>query len=330
MRKFWPRSSRVSEGSEMNLSPSQQRFARFAWGTLWATVLVILWGAVVRATGSGAGCGSHWPLCNGEVVPLSPGWETLIEFGHRATSGVDLLLVVGLVWGARRAYPAGSPVRGAAWASLVVMLLEALLGAGLVLLEYVADNKELARGWWVGGHLLNTYVLLLVLTWTAYLASGGKSFSFRSRLGLRLGFVLFWVAALGMTGALTALGDTLFPAEDLASGTAMTFSPDSHLFVRLRVWHPIMALATGVLLLATIWPTTMAVNTPRASRWASYLLALFFGQMALGLLNLWLLAPVWLQVIHLLMADLIWIVLILFAAEALSRQVPQPAAQPAS
>ncbi len=294
------------------------RFARYAWGTLWATVLVILWGAVVRATGSGAGCGSHWPLCNGAVVPLSPGWSTLIEFGHRATSGIDLLLVVGLVWGARKMHPVGAPVRIAAWVSLVVMLLEALLGAGLVLLEYVADNKELARGWWVGGHLLNTYVLLLVLTWTAYLASGGKSFSFRGRMGLRLAFVLFWVAGLGMTGALTALGDTLFPATDLASGTAMTFSPDSHPFVRLRVWHPIMALATGVLLLGTVWPTALTVNTARASRLAAYILGLFFGQMALGMLNLWLLAPVWLQVIHLLMADLIWIVLILFSAEALA------------
>ena len=307
------------------LTPQQDRFARYSWGTLWATVLVILWGAVVRATGSGAGCGSHWPLCNGEIVPLSPGWSTLIEFGHRATSGIDLLLVVGLVWGARRAYPSGSPVRTAAMASLIVMIFEALLGAGLVLLEYVADNKELARGWWVGGHLLNTYLLLLFMTWTAYLASGGKSFTFRSWLGLRLALVLFWVSALGMTGALTALGDTLFPAEDLASGTAMTFSPDSHLFVRLRIWHPIMAVLTGVVLLATIWPTSMRVNAEPVSRLALYLLALYFGQMALGLLNLWLLAPVWLQVIHLFMADLIWIALILFAAEALSREVPQPA-----
>ena len=323
MPKFSQPCRRASGGPEQMLTAPQARFARYSWGTLWATVVVILWGAVVRATGSGAGCGSHWPLCNGEIVPLSPGWETLIEFGHRATSGIDLLLVVGLVWGARRVYPAGSQVRAAAMASLIVMILEALLGAGLVLLEYVADNQELARGWWVGGHLLNTYLLLLVMTWTAYLASGGRPFTFVSWLGLRLALVLLWVAALGMTGALTALGDTLFPAEDLASGTAMTFSPDSHLFVRLRVWHPIMAVLTGVVLLATIWPTTLRVNAEPVSRLALYLLGLFFGQMALGLLNLWLLAPVWLQVIHLLMADLIWIVLILFAAESLSRNRSQ-------
>ena len=323
MPKFSQPCRRESGGPERMLTAPQARFARYSWGTLWATVLVILWGAVVRATGSGAGCGSHWPLCNGEIVPLSPGWSTLIEFGHRATSGIDLLLVVGLVWGARRVHPAGSQVRAAAMASLIVMILEALLGAGLVLLEYVADNQELARGWWVGGHLLNTYLLLLVMTWTAYLASGGRPFTFRSWLGLRLALVLLWVAALGMTGALTALGDTLFPAEDLATGTAMTFSPDSHLFVRLRVWHPIMAVLTGVVLLATIWPTSLRVQAEPVSRLALYLLALFFGQMALGLLNLWLLAPVWLQVIHLLMADLIWIVLILFAAESLSRTRPQ-------
>src|SRR5262245_62215656 len=77
-------------------------FIRFAWLTLGITIVVIVWGAVVRATGSGAGCGSHWPLCNGVVVPRSPSMATLIELGHRLTSGLALLLVLGLVIGAWR------------------------------------------------------------------------------------------------------------------------------------------------------------------------------------------------------------------------------------
>ena len=227
------------------MTTRQQAFARYTWWTLWATVAVILWGTVVRATGSGAGCGSHWPLCNGEVVPLAPAWETVIEFGHRLTSGMALVLVVVLVVLARRAWPAGHRVRSAAWWSLGVMIGEALLGAGLVVLEYVADNAELARGWWVGGHLLNTYLLLAVLTVTAHFADGGAPASWRCRRGVVLGLLLGLFGVLGMSGALTALGDTLFPARDLAEGTALTFSPDSHLFVRLRVWHPVLAVLAG-------------------------------------------------------------------------------------
>ncbi|MEO2168940.1 MAG: COX15/CtaA family protein, partial [bacterium] len=263
----------------------QTRFARYAWWTLWLTILVILWGTVVRATGSGAGCGSHWPLCNGVVVPLAPAAKTLIEFGHRLTSGVDLLLVVVLVWGARRAWPAGHRVRSAAWASLVLILIEALLGAGLVLLEYVADNAEIARGWWVGAHLLNTYLLLAVLTFTAHFASGGRAFAVRGSRAAMLAGVLGMMALLGISGALTALGDTLFPVADLAAAKALTFSPDAHIFVRLRVWHPVLAVVAGVILLATVWQVAVQAQNARVSRLSVQLSGLFLTQIAIGVAN---------------------------------------------
>lgn len=309
------------------MTEQQKAFARYAWWTLWATVAVILWGTVVRATGSGAGCGSHWPLCNGEIVPLAPAWETVIEFGHRLTSGVALILVVVLVVWARRVWPARHRVRKAAWWSLAVMVGEALLGAGLVLLEYVADNADLARGWWVGGHLLNTYLLLAVLTVTAYFADGGAAASWRNRHGPRLGVLLLLIGVLGMSGALTALGDTLFPARDLAHGSALTFSPDSHLFVRLRVWHPVLAIVALVVLVATVWRIALETDEPAVSRLARTLVGLYVLQLAIGILNVWWLAPIWLQVVHLLVADLIWIVLILFSLRVL--RVPEPAAAPA-
>ncbi|MFP6665522.1 MAG: COX15/CtaA family protein [Deltaproteobacteria bacterium] len=304
------------------MSDLQTRFARYAWWTLGLTVLVILWGTVVRATGSGAGCGSHWPLCNGVVVPLAPSAKTIIEFGHRVTSGADLLLVAFLLWTARRAWPARHRVRRAAWASLVLILIEALLGAGLVLLEYVADNAEIARGWWVGAHLLNTYLLLAALTYTAHFASGGRAFILRGRRAGMFAAVLAMVALLGMSGALTALGDTLFPVADLAAGTALTFSPDAHIFVRLRVWHPVLAVVAGVFLLAATWQTSMDAQNPRVSRLSVQLAGLFLAQMAIGVANVGLLAPVWLQVVHLLFADGIWIVLLLLAAEALADESP--------
>ena len=88
--------------------------ARFAWGVLAINIVVILWGAFVRASGSGAGCGSHWPLCNGEVVPVAVQVQTVIEFTHRVTSGTAFLLVIGLLVWARRAFPVGHQVRAAA------------------------------------------------------------------------------------------------------------------------------------------------------------------------------------------------------------------------
>src|SRR6266540_6286398 len=106
------------------------RFAKYAWFALAFNLLVIVWGAFVRASGSGAGCGSHWPLCNGEVVPVNPSIERVIEFTHRGMSGVALLLVLGMVIWAFRAYPPGRVRRGAV-ASMIFILIEALIGAAL-------------------------------------------------------------------------------------------------------------------------------------------------------------------------------------------------------
>src|ERR1700682_2434048 len=111
-------------------------FARYAWAVVAYNVAVVLWGAYVRATGSGAGCGNHWPLCNGAALPVSPSLGTIIEFTHRATSGIDLALVALLVVWAFRAFARGHPVRLGATLSAIFLMSEALLGAALVLLEH--------------------------------------------------------------------------------------------------------------------------------------------------------------------------------------------------
>ena len=136
------------------------RYATFAWVTLGINILVIIWGAFVRATGSGAGCGSNWPLCHGEVIPQSAGVETMIEFSHRISSGVALIAVAILFIWAWRIYPRGYRTRRAANATMIFMIIEALIGAGLVLLEYTASNVSIARAYWMAGHLINTFLLL--------------------------------------------------------------------------------------------------------------------------------------------------------------------------
>jgi heme A synthase len=294
-------------------------FARYAWAVLGINLAVILLGAYVRASGSGAGCGAHWPLCNGEVLPRDPAVQTIIEYSHRLSSGLALLLVAGLVAGAWRHYPRRSPVRRAAGWAAVFMASEAAIGAGLVLLRHVADDTRVARGYWVGGHLINTFLLVAALALTAWWASGAPPPRLRGRAGLAA--ALFAAAAgvllLGVSGAITALGDTLFPAATLAEGKAMTFSDSAHLFVRLRIYHPLLAFAVGTAVALVAVAAVRQAPRPLARRLAAAVLLLWGVQLLLGGLNIYLLAPIPLQMLHLLCADLIWISLVLLVAATL-------------
>ncbi len=291
--------------------------------------MVILWGAFVRASGSGAGCGSHWPLCNGVVVPRAPALATLIEFGHRLSSGVALLLVVALVVGAWRTYPRGHLVRRGATFSGLFIVTEALIGAGLVLLELVADNASVARGFWVAGHLLNTFLLVAALTLTAWWASGGTAPRLRGQgaLPALFGLTLAGVLVLGISGAVTALGDTLFPAATLAEAKAMTFSDTAHIFVRLRIWHPTLAIAVALCVAAVSATAAAARPQPVVRLLALSVVGIYILQLAVGALNVWLLAPVALQIVHLLLSDLLWIVLLVLASSALAAEPHAAAAQ---
>jgi len=295
------------------------RYATYAWGVLAFTLLVILWGAFVRATGAGAGCGNHWPLCNGEVLPRAPALQTVIELGHRLTSGLALLLVVGLLVGAWRGFPRAHPVRVGAALSAVLIVTEALIGAGLVLFEYVASDASTARAWWVGGHLLNTFLLVAALTLTAWWASGGAPPRWRDAgtVGPLLLAALAGVLLLGVSGAITALGDTLFPVATLAEGKALTFSPSAHAFVRLRIWHPALAVAVGALVCSA---AVVAARRPlpHVRVLAAAVIALWLAQLVLGAVNVYLLAPVPVQLAHLLLSDLIWIGLVLLTAASVA------------
>jgi heme A synthase len=305
------------------------RFAVYAWGVIVANIIVIVWGAFVRASGSGAGCGSHWPACNGQVIPVAHEVETMIEFTHRLTSGVALLLVVGLVVWAVRAFPRRHPARLGAVLSLVFILIEALIGAGLVLLGLTGTNDSVTRAVVLAVHLINTFILLGVLTLTAWWGSGGRPIQTRGQgwLGWALAGGLLGLLVLGATGAVTALGDTLFPAGSLAEGIQQDLSPTAHVLVQLRVIHPLLAIGMGVYTI--ILGALVRAHRPDAvTAWlARALVAIFVAQIGVGIVNLWLLAPIPMQLIHLLMADLLWMVLVLTTAAALA--APAPTTDPA-
>ena len=308
------------------------RFARYGWAVLGFNLLVILWGAYVRASGSGAGCGAHWPLCNGVVIPRAPALETIIELTHRATSGVALLLVVAQLGWARRIAPRRGPLWWAAHAAMALMLTEALVGAGLVLFEMVAENASLARAWWLAAHLLNTFGLLAMLGLVPWLAARARipagPFSLAGALrtawraaGRERGLLLVALGGtllLGMTGAITALGDTLFPSRSLAEGFAQDVSPTAHLLIRLRVIHPTLAVAMAAVLLLTAGVCATRRPSRETRRFGIAVASLVVTQLLAGVVNLVLLAPTWMQLVHLLLADLLWLALVGLAAATLA------------
>ena len=305
-------------------------FAGYAVLVLLYNLAVIVWGAFVRATGSGAGCGSHWPACNGAIVPRAASTETLIEFTHRATSGVALLAVIVLVWLARRAFAKGHRVRRAAMASLVLMVIEALLGAGLVLFGLVADDASVARALAMPIHLLNTFLLLAALALTCLWSFGVPAPRPRGVVvPFALGLALLATMIVGATGAVAALGDTLFPAGSLREGIAQDFAETSHFLLRLRVLHPFLAVAAGALLTFVAVAIPSRAPRPGVRPLALSLVVLFVAQVGIGVVNLILLAPVSLQLVHLLLADLVWIDLVLLAGAATVAEAPAVAPEAA-
>lgn len=300
----------------------RRRHLLLAAAVLAYTVLVVLWGAYVRATGSGAGCGDHWPMCNGLVVPRAPEIATIIEYTHRLTSGLAWVLAFVLAWSARRTFPIGHLARRAANLGLFFMTTEALVGAGLVLFRMVADNDSLARGAWMAAHLVNTFLLLFALTAAVFFARmPNASPTGRGQPGAaRVGIALVLLLAVGVTGAIAALGDTLFPATSLREGLREDFAPTAHLFVRLRMLHPLTAVVGAAYLLFLAGFFLTSDPAPRVRRAAAWVLGLTILQVGVGFLNLALLAPVPMQIVHLFVADAVWIALVWLWAEARYRQ----------
>lgn len=298
---------------------------RAAWALLIYNLFVIVFGAFVRATGSGAGCGSHWPLCNGQVIPRAPELETIIEFTHRATSGLVLLAVIWIVWAVRKRFPKGHPTRTYAWASLWLTVVEALIGAGLVLYELVDQDKSNARLVSITLHLVNTFLLLGALTLFTRSLRSPERVDLRTaktptqRLWLLAGVLLL---ATGTTGAIAALGNTLYPAESLTHGIQQDFHPESHLALRVRILHPVFAVASALLIFAL---GARRISSTAQSTPARMLIAVTAGNVGLGLLNLLLLAPVWMQLVHLFVADLVWIAWIWSFADL---KASEPALEP--
>lgn len=297
------------------------RFAIFAWSVLAYNLAVVMWGAFVRATGSGAGCGANWPLCNGVALPRSPALNTVIEFVHRVSSGIALILIVGLLVWAFRSYPKRHPVRLGAVLAVFFTFTEALIGAGLVLFEKTAQDKSTARVFSLSVHLINTFLLVACIALTAWWASpGGARLRWKNAgpAGWLIVIALGGTLVLGVSGAITALGDTLYPVKSFAEGLAADLSPAAPFLVKFRKFHPAIAIGVGGFLAFFAMYEALRRPSLDLKRFAFVVCGLVLTQWGLGALDVVLLAPYWAQLAHLFLADLLWIAAVLFSASLLS------------
>lgn len=292
---------------------ARRAFGVFAWAVLAYNIPVILWGAYVRVSFSGDGCGAHWPFCNGQVIPQHMAAPMAVEFTHRLMTSVDSMAVIALCVWALLSFPRGWGVRLYSALSLVFLFVEALLGAGLVLLRYVAHDQSAGRALYLSAHLTNTMLLLGALTITAWLAyTGTERLEWRNAPGSVIGAAGV-VIAISITGAIAALGDTLFPASSLASGMQQDFSSASSALLRLRSIHPLVAIAGAAYV---VWVASRFLRPNDGTRSAAMrVIALVLFQLLVGALNITLLAPVWMQLVHLLVADVVWIGVVVMAVE---------------
>lgn len=304
-----------------------RRFALFSWFVLAYNIPVILWGAYVRVSFSGDGCGANWPFCKGQVIPQQMSVPTMIELTHRLMTGVDTVLVLALCVLAFVLFPARHSVRRYAVWSGIFLFIEALLGAGLVLFRMVARDQSAGRAWYLSAHLVNTLLLLGALTATAWLATRDAG-TFRAKHFSRAMLVgLLVTAFVSVTGAVAALGDMLYPTSSLPAGIRQDFSSSSGTLLRLRTLHPILAVAGAAYLL---WLAGRGLRQNEDGDWkraAGLVACAVIVQLAAGMVNLSLLAPIWMQLIHLFIADLVWITTMLLALQTASIRTSSPPAR---
>jgi cytochrome c oxidase assembly protein subunit 15 len=284
-----------------------RRLYAASWALIAYTVLIIAWGAWVRISGSGDGCGAHWPLCHGEAIPSAANVKTWTEVSHRYSTALFGLFVIAQLIAIRRLMPRSNPARYWIWWTVFFTATEALIGRMLVTHGLVDESRDLSRLVVMPLHLVNTSLLLFSEVMTAESIVFGLRHSSvlttRQRRWIAMGIV--FAVLLLTSGAIAALGSHLMPASSLQQGLAHDLHSDSHIAVRLRLLHPLLGLAIPLI--------SWFIFSYRATEAPPQHLSSMYCQLGIsvlvmvliGILTLSLLAPTWLKLLHLTMANLL-------------------------
>ena len=296
---------------------------KILWASLVYTLIVIVWGAWVRISHSGDGCGASWPLCQGEVIPTAAQAKTWVEYTHRALSGIYGLLIAGLtLWILKKPETSKQSRWWIKW-TCFFMITEALLGAKLVVSGLVGMNDTPFRAFVMSLHFFNSLLLTGSLALTA-LFSGSATWILRPSSELRefstpfmrrfpAGLGLLFLV-IGLTGTIAALSNTLYPPESLLSGLMADLNPDSHYLVRLRGLHPLLGFSLGstLTLFLYVFSESLPATASFLRRQTLQVSLGFAVTVVVGASTLLLQAPVPLKLLHLTLAHTLWILILTF------------------
>ncbi len=323
----------MSQGiGEVHISqPLWKRFSsfqKFGLGVLIYNLLAVAWGVYVRASFSGDGCGSHWPLCDGNSTPLNGTIGRYVEVSHRvSTALIGPLVLVYAIW-AFRTFPKGHLVRRAVIGVGVMTIVEALFGALLVKTGWVTDNDSVGRAWGMIFHIFSTFLLVGFLA-TAFLGSFGVNkirLKGQSAVGWLLGGTAFGLILLAAGGAVSALGHQLKPTDDVIKTASMA---GAHWMQKLQPLHPMVAVTVGLFLLLSAGLIQHLRPSKGVKVATQVMVALYVVQLTAGVLNIYTKAPIPMQMFHLVIADLSWISLVAVALYSLEATVERVEDRPA-
>ena len=272
----------------------------YAKAGLLLSILSILAGAFVRATGSGDGCGATWPTCKGKIIPGLSDTSELIEFSHRSVSGV-LLIVTLIIFIKTRKFQKDSLVRTVTNYLTFFVIFEALIGAVIVIFEWVGLNSSLPRIIAVPIHLVNTFGLLGCYA-ILYKILDENIKEINSMFNKNFIFISSLFFLSGATGSIAALADVLFPSASFIEGFLADFDRTSEVLTRLRILHPIVSSALSLIL----YVYSIRINKKYNIR-VKPLQTLIFVAVFLGFLNVLSNIILPLSILHLAIADFLWI-----------------------
>ncbi len=293
-----------------NQNDRQKFFKNFSWYLLIYTLLVILWGAWVRISHSGDGCGDTWPLCHGQLIPEAERGKTWVEYGHRLMSGIYGLVVIYFWWVSRKIYPKGNFTRKVAFLTLFFTITEALLGAKLVLFKLVTSNDTPYRAFIMALHQINSFLLTGMIALTHVSSQKWDQVAVKTKSSLRNYVFPLIIVIIGITGAWASLSNSLFPTENLFDGLMDDFNSESHFLVRLRVLHPILATLGAGSLCLFFYLKAQTTDLEFYRKKSLQLSIVLLGGIMFGYATLFLHAPVWMKITHLTIAHTIWVLLL--------------------
>lgn len=285
-------------------------FQLYLWGVLLFTVAVIISGDIVQATESGAGCGDSWPKCDGTLIPAFADIHMAIEFIHRMLTSVLSFGYFGLLIGGYLLFGGRHPVWRSILVSTAILLVEILLGASLVFFGWVEDNATWGRVIADSFHVVNTLALLGSLVLIIFLSRAEDEIPVTKPNPKRryLIFAMLTVILITVTGTINSLADTLY----LSDHVVVEETPIAQLLVSVRAIHPLVAIIGSFSIIGLLYLVTEGPNV-RKSVLSFAVFGVIFLQVVSGILNIALLTPVETQIIHLGLADALWILLVFFS-----------------